>query len=203
MDDFESDQVIAAPATLCREAGRSSSAPAASPRRRRSRAAKRAAEHGADAVLVRTPGFFKIADDDRRVRPALHGGGGRVAGAGAPLQLHGASPASTCCRPRSRGSPTHPNIIGMKESGGDIAQVADLVSSTPDDFNVLAGRRRHVLRRAVRRAPSAAFSRSPVCCRRPAPLVRADGRPPRRGARAAASRVRSRGCSAPPTACPA
>ena len=34
---------------------------------------------------------------------------------------------------------THPNIIGMKESGGDIAQIADLVSNTPPDFKVLAG----------------------------------------------------------------
>jgi 4-hydroxy-2-oxoglutarate aldolase len=34
---------------------------------------------------------------------------------------------------------THPNIVGMKESGGDVAQVADLVSSTPSDFIVLAG----------------------------------------------------------------
>jgi 4-hydroxy-2-oxoglutarate aldolase len=33
----------------------------------------------------------------------------------------------------------HPNIIGMKESGGDIAQIAELVSSTPPDFQVLAG----------------------------------------------------------------
>ena len=29
---------------------------------------------------------------------------------------------------------THPNIVGMKESGGDVAQVADLVSQTPEDF---------------------------------------------------------------------
>src|SRR5258708_14664198 len=59
MDDFESDQVIVA----AREAiprtkrfivgtGRESTQAAA-------RAAKRAAEHGADAVLVRTPSFFK------------------------------------------------------------------------------------------------------------------------------------------------
>jgi len=33
----------------------------------------------------------------------------------------------------------HPNIIGMKESGGDIAQIADLVSGSPDSFQVLAG----------------------------------------------------------------
>jgi 4-hydroxy-2-oxoglutarate aldolase len=34
---------------------------------------------------------------------------------------------------------THPSIAGMKESGGDIAQLADLVSSTPQSFQVLAG----------------------------------------------------------------
>jgi 4-hydroxy-2-oxoglutarate aldolase len=34
---------------------------------------------------------------------------------------------------------THPNIVGMKESGGDVAQIADLVSGSPDDFQVLAG----------------------------------------------------------------
>jgi len=34
---------------------------------------------------------------------------------------------------------THPNIVGMKESGGDIAQIAELVNGTPKDFFVLAG----------------------------------------------------------------
>src|SRR5205823_6383009 len=33
----------------------------------------------------------------------------------------------------------HRNIVGMKESGGDIAQIAELVSGTPADFAVLAG----------------------------------------------------------------
>jgi 4-hydroxy-2-oxoglutarate aldolase len=33
----------------------------------------------------------------------------------------------------------HPNIIGMKESGSDISQIADLVASTPPRFSVLAG----------------------------------------------------------------
>jgi 4-hydroxy-2-oxoglutarate aldolase len=33
----------------------------------------------------------------------------------------------------------HPNIRGMKESGSDIAQIADLVSLTPNGFPVLAG----------------------------------------------------------------
>src|SRR5437763_10454226 len=33
----------------------------------------------------------------------------------------------------------HPNIVGMKESGGDVAVIADLVNGTPKGFNVLAG----------------------------------------------------------------
>ena len=33
----------------------------------------------------------------------------------------------------------HPNIVGIKESGSDIAQIAEFVSRTPDDFTVLAG----------------------------------------------------------------
>ena len=34
---------------------------------------------------------------------------------------------------------SHPNIVGVKESSGDIAQMTDLVAGTPDGFNVLAG----------------------------------------------------------------
>jgi 4-hydroxy-2-oxoglutarate aldolase len=34
---------------------------------------------------------------------------------------------------------SHPNVIGMKESGGDIGLIADLVAETPDDFAVFAG----------------------------------------------------------------
>ena len=33
----------------------------------------------------------------------------------------------------------HPNIVGIKESGSDIGQIAEYVSRTPDDFTVLAG----------------------------------------------------------------
>ena len=34
---------------------------------------------------------------------------------------------------------THPNIIGVKESGGDIAQISDYIAETPDGFAVMAG----------------------------------------------------------------
>ena len=33
----------------------------------------------------------------------------------------------------------HPNIIGMKESGGDVAKIGYLVEATPKEFQVLAG----------------------------------------------------------------
>jgi 4-hydroxy-2-oxoglutarate aldolase len=33
----------------------------------------------------------------------------------------------------------HPNIVGMKESGGDVGRIAELVDRTPTDFQVLAG----------------------------------------------------------------
>ena len=33
----------------------------------------------------------------------------------------------------------HPNIVGIKESGSDIAQISDLVDVAPPGFAVLAG----------------------------------------------------------------
>jgi 4-hydroxy-2-oxoglutarate aldolase len=138
IDDFEADRVIVA----ARDAvpsdrpfivgtGRESTQAAV-------RAAKRAAEHGADAVLVRTPGFFKAQmTTDAFVRHYT-----AVADASpVPVLLYNFTaltgvnllPAAV-----SRLA-THPNIVGMKESGGDVAQIADLVSGTPDGFAVLAG----------------------------------------------------------------
>ena len=34
---------------------------------------------------------------------------------------------------------THPNIVGIKDSSGNVTQLAQLISMTPDDFNVLVG----------------------------------------------------------------
>src|SRR5215813_6260795 len=85
------------------------------------RAAKRAAELGADAVLVRTPGFFKsqmksdaffrhyTAVADASPVPVLLYNFAAVTG----VNLLPATVARLA---------THPNIIGIKESGGDIAQ---------------------------------------------------------------------------------
>ena len=137
-DDFEADQVIIS----AREAipgdrrfivgtGRESTQAAI-------RASRRAAEHGADAVLVRTPAFFKSQmTSDAFVRHYT-----AVADASpVPVLLYNftALTGVNLLPAAVARLATHPNIIGMKESGGDVAQIADLVSGTPDDFNVLAG----------------------------------------------------------------
>jgi 4-hydroxy-2-oxoglutarate aldolase len=101
-------------------------------------AAKRAAKVGADVVLVRTPSFFKSemtgeaflrhyrAVADASPVPVLLYNFARVTG----VNLLPATVAQLA---------EHPNIVGIKESGGDMAQVADLVSLTPSDFQVLVG----------------------------------------------------------------
>jgi dihydrodipicolinate synthase/N-acetylneuraminate lyase len=102
------------------------------------RASKRAAELGADALLVRTPGFFKTqmtADVFVRHYTAV------ADASPVPVLLYNFTAVTGVNLPPAAVSvlAAHPNIIGMKESGGDMAHVADLVSGTPDDFIVLAG----------------------------------------------------------------
>jgi 4-hydroxy-2-oxoglutarate aldolase len=138
LDDFESDQAIVAardavPASrrFIVGTGRESTQAAI-------RASKRAAEHGADAVLVRTPGFFKTQmTNDAFVRHYT-----AVADASpVPVLLYNftALTGVNLLPAAVARLATHPNIIGMKESGGDVGQIADLVSSTPATFSVIAG----------------------------------------------------------------
>jgi 4-hydroxy-2-oxoglutarate aldolase len=101
-------------------------------------ASRRAAELGADAVLVRTPGFFKSQMTAQAFIRHYHA----VADASpVPVLLYNftALTGVNLLPPTVAELAQHPNIVGMKESGGDIAQIADLVTSTPRDFNVLAG----------------------------------------------------------------
>jgi 4-hydroxy-2-oxoglutarate aldolase len=138
MDDFESDRVIVA----AREAvprdrpfivgtGRESTQAAI-------KAAKRAAEHGADAVLVRTPGFFK----SQMTTEAFVRHYTAVADASpVPILLYNFTALTGVDLLPAAVSQLaeHPNVIGMKESGGDVAKINDLVSGTPGRFQVLAG----------------------------------------------------------------
>lgn len=138
MDDYESDQaIVAARESIPHDrgfivgTGRESTQAAI-------RASKRAAEHGAEAVLVRTPGFFKTQmTNDAFVRHYT-----AVADASpVPVLLYNFTAVTgvNLLPAAVARIAAHPNVIGMKESGGDIGQIADLVSSTPKTFSVIAG----------------------------------------------------------------
>jgi len=101
-------------------------------------ATKRAAALGADAVLVRTPGFYKAqmttqafvshytAVADASPIPVLLYNFTAVTGVTIPVAAVAALAA-------------HPNIAGMKESNGDVPRLADLVAAVPRTFSVIAG----------------------------------------------------------------
>jgi len=101
-------------------------------------AARQAAALGVDAVLVRTPCFFK----GQMTAAAFERHYSAIADASpVPVLLYNFTAATgvnllpeTVARLAG-----HPNIVGIKESGSDIAQIAQLVASAPDGFSVLAG----------------------------------------------------------------
>ena len=138
LDELESDRVVvAAREAIPREktmivgTGRESTQAAI-------KASRRAAELGADYVLVRTPGFFKsqmttdvfvthyTAVADASAVPVLLYNFTAVTG----VNLLPAAVTRLA---------THPNIAGMKESGGDLAQISEVIATTPDDFQMLSG----------------------------------------------------------------
>jgi 4-hydroxy-tetrahydrodipicolinate synthase len=101
-------------------------------------ATQRAARAGVDAVLVRTPSFFKSQmTTDVFVRHYSE-----VADASpVPVLLYNVSMfTGVNLQPDAvERLAAHANIVGIKESGSDIGQIAELVERTPDDFTVLAG----------------------------------------------------------------
>jgi 4-hydroxy-2-oxoglutarate aldolase len=101
-------------------------------------ATARAAAAGVDAVLVRTPSFFKSQmSAEVFVRHYTE-----VADASpVPVLLYNVTMFTgvTLQVEAVERLAAHPNIVGMKESGGDISYISELVTRTPDDFTVLAG----------------------------------------------------------------
>lgn len=102
-------------------------------------ATRRAAAHGADLALVRTPSFFRT-----QMTPAvLVRHFGAVADASPiPILLYN-FPGQTGVNLSPETVATlaeHPNIVGMKETGTDAAQLAAFVDATPSStFSVLVG----------------------------------------------------------------
>jgi 4-hydroxy-2-oxoglutarate aldolase len=138
LDDAEADRVVAVvregvprDRTLVAGTGREST-------RATIAATRRAAAEGVDAVLVRTPSFFKSQmTTDVFVRHYVE-----VAEASpVPVLLYNVTMFTGVNLPPEAVETlsSHPNIAGMKESGSDVAQVAEYVARTPDEFVVLAG----------------------------------------------------------------
>ena len=101
-------------------------------------ATEQAATLGADAVLVRTPGFFK----SQMTAEAFEGHYTAVAERSpVPVVLYNFPAVTGVNLPPVVASrlASHPNIIGIKESGGDVGQVSTLVDTSSADFQVLVG----------------------------------------------------------------
>lgn len=101
-------------------------------------ATRRAAAQGVDAVLVRTPSFFK----SQLTSAVFIRHYTEVADASpVPVLLYNVTMFTgvNLLPDAVEALASHPNIVGMKESGGDIAQIAEYVGRTPDRFTVLAG----------------------------------------------------------------
>ena len=101
-------------------------------------ASRRAAAIGVDAVLVRTPSFFKPQMSGQAF--IEHYTAVADASAAAVIlynftALTGVTLAADVVATLAE----HPNIVGIKESGPDIGFVSALVDQTPDDFSVLVG----------------------------------------------------------------
>ena len=101
-------------------------------------ATARAAAAGVDAALVRTPSFFK----SQMTTAAFVRHYTAVADASPiPVLLYNVSMFTgvTLAPDAVATLATHPNIVGMKDSGSDIGLIAEFIAQTPDDFVVLAG----------------------------------------------------------------
>jgi 4-hydroxy-2-oxoglutarate aldolase len=101
-------------------------------------ATRRAADAGADAVLVRTPSFYKnnlTAEAFVRHYQAL------ADASPVPVLLYNFTAFTGVTLPPAAVArlAQHPNIVGMKESGSDAALLAEYVASAPASFSVLAG----------------------------------------------------------------
>lgn len=99
---------------------------------------KEAAEAGAEAALVVTPWYYKGSYTD----PVLEQHFTAIADdSPIPVMLYN--------MPRNTGLnisvglvsklAKHSNIVGVKDSGGDIVQITNIINNTPDDFSVFAG----------------------------------------------------------------
>lgn len=96
------------------------------------------ADRGVDAVLVVSPSYYK----NQMTAAAYIEHYARVADASpVPVILYNV-PANTGINIPVEAAvrlAQHPNIVGMKDSGGDIVRMAEILRQVPSDFQILAG----------------------------------------------------------------
>jgi 4-hydroxy-2-oxoglutarate aldolase len=138
LDDDESDRVVASARdvvprgrTFIVGTGRESTRAAIA-------ATRRAAALGADAVLVRTPGFFKA---QMTARAFVHHYTAVADAAPVPVLPYNFTGVTGVTLPIDAVAELarHANIPGMKESNGDVARIRALVAAVPPGFSVLGG----------------------------------------------------------------
>ncbi|MGB9859418.1 MAG: 4-hydroxy-tetrahydrodipicolinate synthase [Moorellaceae bacterium] len=102
------------------------------------RLSRKAAAAGADAVLVVTPSYYKGSYNDAALKKYFFD----VADAcPIPVILYN-MPRNTGINMSSKlvaELATHPNIIGIKDSSGNIVQIAEIIRNAPPEFAVFAG----------------------------------------------------------------
>ena len=106
---------------------------------------KKAADYGADAVLVLPPNYYKgaMAKDETLLRHYTE-----VADASpVPLFIYN-MPGNTGININSSVIATlakHPNIVGIKDTSGNIVQIAETARDTDDNFAIFAGNAGYLL----------------------------------------------------------
>jgi 4-hydroxy-2-oxoglutarate aldolase len=99
---------------------------------------QRMAEAGADAVLVVTPSYYKskmkAAELEHHYREVADSSPVALLLYNVPANTGVDIPVEAVIH-----LAPHPNIIGIKDSGGNVTKIGSMVYETPDDFQVLAG----------------------------------------------------------------
>ncbi len=138
LDDSEAERVVAAARSAMPSTRPLIAGTGAESTRAAIAATQRAARAGADAVLVRTPSFFKnLMTADVYVRHYV-----AVAEASpVPVLLYNVSMFTGVTLPPDAVGllAEHPNIVGMKESGSDAALLGEYLARSGPEFFVLAG----------------------------------------------------------------
>lgn len=98
----------------------------------------RAADIGYDVALIRTPSFYKPAINDEMLAAHYL----RIADAARiPIMIYSVPVFTNIAvkAPLVARLAQHQNIVGMKDSSGDVEEIGKISDATPDDFNLLSG----------------------------------------------------------------